>query len=108
MSGIDYAVHARRSIACLGEDWTATPVDEEAQPFTIRGVLRAQYGTVLEEGMSRGVAISQPRFITMFADLGDITVGATLSRGSVSWRVAWMPEKAELPSGRAVLELEKP
>jgi hypothetical protein len=108
MSGTDYAVHARRSIARLGEDWTATPVDEEAQPFTIRGVLRVGYGPVLQEGMSAGVAVSQPRFITMFADLGDITVGAVLSRGSASWRVAWVPEKPELPSGRAVLDLEKP
>lgn len=103
----DFEAHARAIIARLGEEWTVTP--EAGAAKTLVGRLAAPYGEV-GGGTAPGVGISQPTFSTMFADLAaaGAVAGAVLSRaGSSSYRIAYVPAKPELPSGRATLQLEK-
>lgn len=100
---IDWVAHARRTIESLGAQWSVSPGSG-----SITGILAAPYGEV-GEGATPGVASSQPEFTTMFADLAaqGAEVGATLTRGALSYKIAFVPDAPEQPSGRAVLKLEK-
>jgi hypothetical protein len=103
---VDFAKHARAAIRVNGADWTATPAGESPTPFTLRGVLYAAYAEVIGAAVAPGVSISQPRFLTMHADLNGLTVGATLALEGDTYTVAFVPDKPERPAGVAVLELE--
>lgn len=95
---MDWATHARRILARIGEDATYTPSGGGASS-TVRGAFQQPYHEAL------GMEGSAPTFSCMAVDVPGIKHGATFALRSVTFKV--VGTEPDPVSGLVMLRLEK-